>query len=151
PQHADAASARAHEARYRRRRKRPRQWKPRRRRRQHPTGCARRRRRGCWNGREFIEVRRGMFAGVRAVTASALGAVMLCATSVLAHAAPPPTTPLRMGAAWYPEQWSEDHWDHDLALMEAAHMNVVRVGEFAWSALEPSEGHYDLDWLARAV
>ncbi len=30
-------------------------------------------------------------------------------------------------------------------------MNMVRVGEFAWSALEPAEGHYDLDWLARAV
>jgi beta-galactosidase len=35
--------------------------------------------------------------------------------------------------------------------MQAAGMNVVRVGEFAWSALEPSEGHYDLDWLVRAV
>ena len=38
---------------------------------------------------------------------------------------------LRLGAAWYPEQWPEDRWDHDLTLMEAAHMNVVRVGEFS--------------------
>ena len=59
--------------------------------------------------------------------------------------------PLRLGAAWYPEQWPEDSWDPDLTLMQAAGMNVVRVGEFAWSALEPSEGHYDLDWLTRAV
>jgi beta-galactosidase len=35
--------------------------------------------------------------------------------------------------------------------MEAAHIRFVRVGEFAWSRLEPSEGHYDLDWLQRAV
>ena len=60
-------------------------------------------------------------------------------------------TPLRLGAAWYPEQWPEERWDTDLTLMQSAGMNVVRIGEFAWSALEPSEGHYDLDWMARAV
>ena len=58
---------------------------------------------------------------------------------------------LRMGAAWYPEQWPEAQWDHDLQLMQDAHMNVVRVGEFAWSTLEPTEGRYDLDWLDRAI
>jgi beta-galactosidase len=56
-----------------------------------------------------------------------------------------------LGSAWYPEQWPEAVWEHDLALMEAAHMNVVRIGEFAWSSEEPSEGHYELDWLARAI
>ena len=62
--------------------------------------------------------------------------------------APPP---LLLGAAWYPEQWPESRWDADLQLMEDAHLNVVRVGEFAWSTLEPSAGHYQLDWLARAI
>lgn len=47
--------------------------------------------------------------------------------------------PLLVGAAWYPEQWPESEWDHDLSLMEAAHIDVVRVGEFAWSTMEPSE------------
>lgn len=60
------------------------------------------------------------------------------------------TGPL-LGAAWYPEQWPESRWDADLTLMEKAHMHVVRVGEFAWTAMEPSEGHYDLDWLDRAI
>jgi beta-galactosidase len=69
------------------------------------------------------------------------------AVSLCAHSA----EPLRLGAAWYPEAWPESRWDEDLALMQAAGMNVVRVGEFAWSALEPSEGHYDLEWLERAV
>src|SRR5690349_17184641 len=59
--------------------------------------------------------------------------------------------PLRMGAAWYPEQWPEQQWDGDLTLMEQAHMNVVRVGEFAWSTMEPKEGDYDFDWLERAI
>ena len=59
--------------------------------------------------------------------------------------------PLLVGAAWYPEQWPESQWDHDLSLMEAAHIDVVRVGEFAWSTMEPSEGHYDFAWLDRAI
>ncbi|WP_373694134.1 beta-galactosidase [Edaphobacter paludis] len=35
--------------------------------------------------------------------------------------------------------------------MQKAHMHVVRVAEFAWTALEPQEGKYDLDWLERAI
>jgi beta-galactosidase len=58
---------------------------------------------------------------------------------------------LWLGSAWYPEQWPESRWDADLALMEKAGANVVRVGEFAWARMEPSEGHYDLDWLERAI
>ena len=56
-----------------------------------------------------------------------------------------------MGAAWYPEQWPESRWDEDLRLMEAANLKVVRIAEFAWSRMEPSEGHYDFDWLERAI
>jgi beta-galactosidase len=58
---------------------------------------------------------------------------------------------LLLGSAWYPEQWPESRWDADLQLMEDAHLHVVRVGEFAWSTLEPSQGRYNLDWLERAV
>ncbi|MGD0646614.1 MAG: beta-galactosidase, partial [Acidobacteriaceae bacterium] len=67
--------------------------------------------------------------------------------------APPPAAPpaLYLGTAWYPEQWPESRWDADLALMEAGHIRFVRIGEFAWSKLEPSEGQYDLDWLARSI
>jgi beta-galactosidase len=35
--------------------------------------------------------------------------------------------------------------------MQEAGIHIVRVGEFAWSRMEPSEGRYDLDWLDRAV
>lgn len=65
------------------------------------------------------------------------------------HAADAPA--LLLGSAWYPEQWPESRWNADLALMDAAGMHVVRVGEFAWSSLEPQEGHYTLDWLDRAI
>jgi len=56
-----------------------------------------------------------------------------------------------MGVAWYPEQWPESRWEEDLRLMEAADLKVVRIAEFAWSRMEPSEGHYEFDWLDRAI
>jgi len=66
--------------------------------------------------------------------------------------APAPQPPaLLLGTAWYPEQWPESRWDADLALMQKAGIHMVRVGEFAWSRMEPAEGQYDLDWLERAI
>ena len=56
-----------------------------------------------------------------------------------------------LGTAWYPEQWPESRWEADLRLMEAANIKVVRITEFAWSRMEPSEGHYDFEWLDRAI
>jgi beta-galactosidase len=63
----------------------------------------------------------------------------------------PATPPLVLGTAWYPEQWPESRWDADLDLMQKAGIHMVRVGEFAWSRMEPSEGDYELDWLDHAV
>ena len=82
-----------------------------------------------------------------------LAVAVLLAPTLAAQAPPAPTTPaaLYLGTAWYPEQWPESRWDTDLSLMEAAHIRFVRIGEFAWSRLEPSEGQYDIDWLARSV
>lgn len=59
--------------------------------------------------------------------------------------------PVLLGAAWYPEQWPESQWDADLSVMEAAHIHVVRVGEFAWSTMEPTEGQYNFVWLDHAI
>ena len=56
-----------------------------------------------------------------------------------------------LGTDWYPEQWPEACWDEDLQLMEAAHIKVVRIAEFAWSTLEPSEGQFDFGLFDRAI
>jgi len=79
-------------------------------------------------------------------------AVLLAAARLLpsARAAEPPA-PLLLGVAWYPEQWPESVWDQDLELMQAAGVRMVRVGEFAWSSLEPVEGRFDFAWLDRAI
>ena len=58
---------------------------------------------------------------------------------------------LYLGTAWYPEQWPEARWDADLKLMEEAGVRFVRIGEFAWSRIEPSEGKYDLNWMDHAI
>ncbi|WP_263385197.1 beta-galactosidase [Granulicella arctica] len=58
---------------------------------------------------------------------------------------------LYLGAAWYPEQWPESRWDADLTLMEQAHIRFARIGEFAWSSMEPTEGTYDWTWLDHAI
>jgi len=55
------------------------------------------------------------------------------------------------GAAYYPEFWPEDRWDEDVRLMKGAHLNIVRIGEFAWTAMEPAEGRFDFGWLHRVV
>ena len=61
------------------------------------------------------------------------------------------TPAILLGTAWYPEQWPESRWDADLALMQQAGIHMVRVGEFAWTRMEPSEGQYELDWLDHAI
>ncbi len=58
---------------------------------------------------------------------------------------------LLVGTDWYPEQWPESRWETDLQMMEAAHLQVLRITEFAWSRMEPSEGHFDFAWLDRAI
>jgi beta-galactosidase len=68
-----------------------------------------------------------------------------------AEAAPNKVPPILLGTAWYPEQWPESRWEADLSLMQQAGIHMVRVGEFAWSRMEPEEGRYDLEWLQHAI
>ncbi|MFM2480846.1 beta-galactosidase [Celerinatantimonas sp. YJH-8] len=53
------------------------------------------------------------------------------------------------GADYNPEQWLKYPGiiDKDIAMMQEAHCNVVSIGIFSWSMLEPSEGQFDFNWL----
>jgi beta-galactosidase len=55
------------------------------------------------------------------------------------------------GVVYYPEQWPEHQWDSDLARIADTGMNVVRMGEGAWSVWEPEEGRYDFALFDRAL
>ena len=55
-----------------------------------------------------------------------------------------------LGTCYYPEHWPEDIWDEDARQMVQLGLTWVRIGEFAWSRLEPSEGQFNFEWLDRA-
>ncbi|WP_296416892.1 beta-galactosidase [Pseudooctadecabacter sp.] len=56
-----------------------------------------------------------------------------------------------LGVCYYPEHWPEDIWADDAARMVAAGISWVRIGEFAWSRIEPKPDQFDFDWLDRAI
>src|SRR5687768_14455436 len=56
---------------------------------------------------------------------------------------------LAYGGDYNPEQWPEQVWKEDVALMREAGVNLVSVGVFAWAMLEPAPGRYDFGWLDR--
>jgi len=51
------------------------------------------------------------------------------------------------GACFYPELWSEETLREDIRLMKETGINLVRVGEFWWSKIEPNEGEYNLAYI----
>ncbi len=55
------------------------------------------------------------------------------------------------GVVYYPEQWPEKKWDSDLERIAQTGMNVVRMGEGAWSFWEPEEGRYEFELFDRAL
>jgi len=56
----------------------------------------------------------------------------------------------RLGTCYYPEHWPHERWETDAALMAEAGISHVRIGEFAWSRLEPEPGRYDFGWMDEA-
>jgi beta-galactosidase len=62
-----------------------------------------------------------------------------------------PGRAMYIGVDYYPEHWPRDRWETDIKLMKEAGFNVVRLAEFAWIDMEPSEGQYEFGWLDDAV
>jgi beta-galactosidase len=58
------------------------------------------------------------------------------------------------GAAYYNEYMPGDQaarLDKDVALMKAAGLSVVRMGESTWSLWEPEDGQFEYAWMDRVV
>src|SRR5512139_384900 len=55
------------------------------------------------------------------------------------------------GGDYNPDQWPEAIWEEDARLMQEAGVNLVSVGIFSWSKLEPQPGVYDFGWLDRII
>ncbi|MDA7425942.1 beta-galactosidase [Thalassococcus lentus] len=56
-----------------------------------------------------------------------------------------------LGCCYYPEHWDETIWSSDAQRMAQLGLTWVRIGEFAWSRIEPEPGAFDWDWLDRAI
>jgi beta-galactosidase len=61
------------------------------------------------------------------------------------------TAPMRLGTCYYPEHWPEEWWADDARRMSEMGLSRVRIGEFAWSRIEPEPGVFDWSWLDRAI
>ena len=56
-----------------------------------------------------------------------------------------------IGVDYYPEHWDRTDWEPHAKLMAEAGFRVVRLGEFAWSKMEPKEGRWEFGWLDDAI
>jgi beta-galactosidase len=55
------------------------------------------------------------------------------------------------GADYNPDQWPEEVWDEDVRLMQEAGVNIVSLGIFAWSRIQPAEDVWDFEWLDTVI
>ncbi|MGL4207330.1 MAG: beta-galactosidase, partial [Aeromonadaceae bacterium] len=57
------------------------------------------------------------------------------------------------GADYNPDQWLDnpDVLAKDIEMMKQTRCNVMSVGIFSWSGLEPEEGRYEFGWLDQVI
>lgn len=58
---------------------------------------------------------------------------------------------LELGVCYYPEQWPREKWDEDARRMVELGLAWVRIGEFAWSHIEPQSGVFQWAWMDEAI
>ncbi len=58
---------------------------------------------------------------------------------------------MKLGVCYYPEHWLRERWPIDAQQMREAGISIVRIAEFAWALMEPSQGDYDWAWLDDAI
>ena len=58
---------------------------------------------------------------------------------------------MKLGVCYYPEQWPRQRWAVDAEMMATAGLELVRIGEFAWSSYEPARGRWEWEWLDSAI
>lgn len=58
---------------------------------------------------------------------------------------------IHFGVDYYPEHWPRARWETDARLMKEMGVQVVRMAEFSWFKMEPSEGEFHFEWLEEAV
>jgi beta-galactosidase len=99
-----------------------------------------------------VFTRRIFLANAGGFVAAAVAGRALWSREVGDSAAPAtPGVPLLLGVDYYPDQTPESLWEEDSRMMAEFGITNVRVAEFAWSLMEPSEGKFEFAWLRHAI
>jgi len=56
-----------------------------------------------------------------------------------------------LGVCYYPEHWGVEKVEEDFRRMKELGIEYVRIGEFAWSRIEPERGKFNWEWLDRTL
>lgn len=54
---------------------------------------------------------------------------------------------LNLGTCYYPEHWDKSLWAEDLQRMLGVGIQTIRIGEFAWNKIEPTEGEFNFSFF----
>ncbi|WP_262704016.1 MULTISPECIES: beta-galactosidase [Streptomyces] len=58
---------------------------------------------------------------------------------------------IAFGGDYNPEQWPEEVWAEDVALMKESGVSLVTAGIFSWAKVEPRPGEFDFSWFDRVM
>lgn len=95
--------------------------------------------------------RREFLGGAFALMSAASIRLPLWARAVANVAAAPSGGQILLGVDYYPDQTPEALWEEDSRMMSDMGFTNVRIAEFAWALMEPSEGKFEFGWLHRAI
>jgi beta-galactosidase len=95
--------------------------------------------------------RRIFLANASALLAAAGLRAPLWARAIAATPESAASTKLLLGVDYYPDQTPESLWEEDARMIAETGLTNVRVAEFAWSLMEPSEGKFEFAWLRRSI
>lgn len=58
---------------------------------------------------------------------------------------------MKLGCCYFPEHWPREIWADDARRMAEMGLARIRIGEFAWSRIEPEPGRFEWEWLDAAI
>jgi beta-galactosidase len=91
-------------------------------------------------------------------TKLALSLIAVLAISAFSSAQDIPVHPnwpgsgqLFVGACYQPIDRTPEQIDRDIAIMQHAGFNIVRMGDLSWDSFEPSQGKFEFEWFDKVM
>lgn len=54
---------------------------------------------------------------------------------------------VHIGTCYYPDHWPRERWQQDIDNMKDMGLDVVRIAELSWAAMEPRDGEFTFGWV----